>query len=180
MYPVVIEGDQLTLRELTRADADAVQQATSTRAAMQHLPMGPLAKDEATTYLGELMDAAIDPDRFLYSLAVVLQSNGQTIGLAQLSIESFTHRRAEIGYLLDASFWGRGYGTEAARLIADFGFDHLGLRRIFAIATPENVASRKLLIDLGFTLEGELRSHFLLGETWVDGEIFAKVSSETS
>ena len=50
--------------------------------------------------------------------------------------------------------WGRGYATEATRLLVDFGFGTLGYRRLFATADPDNVASRRVLDKSGLTVGG--------------------------
>ncbi len=180
MYPVLIEGSRISLRELDAADTAAVLATTADHNATKHLPFQAMDKHEVAVYLKELIDASNDQERFLYPLAIVRREDEQVMGLAQLGIESFLHRRAELGYLLGSSYWGNGYGSEAVRLITDFGFDHLGLQRIFAVAADRNEASRKLLESQGFDREGTLRDHLLLGDRWVDGDLYARVAPRHS
>ncbi len=177
---MLIEGPRISLRELDAADTAAVLAATADTEATRHLPFQPMDDVEVEIYLTELIDAATDPERFLYPLAIVRSEDNQLMGLAQLGIESFLHRRAELGYLLGSPYWGQGFGGEAVNLITDFGFDHLGLKRIYAVAAARNEASRRLLEAQGFDKEGTLRDHLLLGNAWVDGDIFARVSQGTN
>jgi RimJ/RimL family protein N-acetyltransferase len=55
----------------------------------------------------------------------------------------------EVGYGLARSHWGRGISTEAARASLAYGFEHLHLDRIVAVAYPENTASRHVMEKLG-------------------------------
>ena len=62
----------------------------------------------------------------------------------------------EIGYHLLPAHWGKGYATEAARLILAFGFEILGLPRIHAVVLPRNRPSLRIVDKLGFTQKGTL------------------------
>jgi RimJ/RimL family protein N-acetyltransferase len=50
-----------------------------------------------------------------------------------------------------------GYASESARAVLEHGFDKLGLRRIIAMADPDNEPSIRLLQTLGFVYEGKVR-----------------------
>lgn len=66
----------------------------------------------------------------------------------------------EIGYILHRDKWGGGIAREAVARVIDYGFDELGLRRIFADTDPENSGSIALLGRLGFQREGYLRAEW--------------------
>jgi [ribosomal protein S5]-alanine N-acetyltransferase len=55
----------------------------------------------------------------------------------------------EIGWHLKKSAWGKGYATEAARAILEYGFNTLKLSTIYSIARPENIASLHVIQRLG-------------------------------
>ena len=61
----------------------------------------------------------------------------------------------EIGFHLRPSFWGRGYGFEAAQAVIGYAFRQLKAEALFAGHNPNNKASRKLLSKLGFTYIGD-------------------------
>src|SRR6185369_13401928 len=52
-------------------------------------------------------------------------------------------------WTLDPQCWGRGLASEAAAASLDFGFDQAGLKEIFAITLPTNLASRGVMENLG-------------------------------
>ena len=55
-------------------------------------------------------------------------------------------------------YWGQGYATEAARAVLEFGFDQLGLNRVFAAHVVEPGIGR-VMEKIGMRFEGELRRH---------------------
>jgi [ribosomal protein S5]-alanine N-acetyltransferase len=68
---------------------------------------------------------------------------------------------ANLGYSFAREFWGRGFATEASRVVVDYGFEPFGLAKICARADPRNVASVRVMEKLGMTREAYFRSHVL-------------------
>ena len=64
---------------------------------------------------------------------------------------------AELGYWIRSEARGKGVGTTAARMLTNFGFESMGFERVEALVDVENVASKKLLLAAGYSLEGTLR-----------------------
>lgn len=60
----------------------------------------------------------------------------------------------DLGYGLAARHAGQGYAREAARACLDYAHQVLGRTELLAITSPTNTASKRLLVDLGFTEEG--------------------------
>lgn len=60
----------------------------------------------------------------------------------------------EVGYAFGKPAWGLGLATEAARAVVEWGFAERRLERIVAVASPENVASRRVMDKLGMRYEG--------------------------
>jgi RimJ/RimL family protein N-acetyltransferase len=56
-------------------------------------------------------------------------------------------------------YWGRGYATEAALAVIAFGFEELGLNRIYAQHMASNPASGRVMQKAGMRHEGTLRQH---------------------
>jgi ribosomal-protein-alanine N-acetyltransferase len=51
----------------------------------------------------------------------------------------------EVGYLLDRSYWGRGFATEAAQASLQFGFERHNLDHVIALVHPKNLASIRVI-----------------------------------
>jgi RimJ/RimL family protein N-acetyltransferase len=90
--------------------------------------------------------------------AISLKRTGLVLGAIGLEIE-VADERAELGYWIDPAFWSRGYASEAAQAVVEFGFRQLGLNRIMAEHMVHNPASGRVLEKVGFRPEGLLRQH---------------------
>jgi [ribosomal protein S5]-alanine N-acetyltransferase len=93
------------------------------------------------------------------SWAISLGEGEPAIGSVGLYHWNEYHSRAELGYDLARSYWGRGIGSEAASSVVQFGFGQLGLHRIEAATIADNHESVRLLRKLGFQLEGMRREY---------------------
>jgi RimJ/RimL family protein N-acetyltransferase len=70
----------------------------------------------------------------------------------------------ELAYqLYDVAFAGRGYASEAVRLLVDYLFGARKPNRIQLVIVPDNHASRRIADKCGFTLEGTVRGAFFNG-----------------
>jgi ribosomal-protein-serine acetyltransferase len=72
------------------------------------------------------------------------------IGLDQISRDG----AANVGYWVRTGRTGQGIATAAMRLIAQFGFEDLGLQRLELRIAVDNVASRRVAEKVGATFEG--------------------------
>lgn len=62
----------------------------------------------------------------------------------------------EIGYWIAREFWGKGYATEAAAALKEYGRQQLGNERFISLIQPENIGSRKVAERIGMELEEEV------------------------
>lgn len=65
---------------------------------------------------------------------------------------------AEIGYWIAYEYQGKGYATEACKVLIKRAFEDLGIKQIFATYKPENHASSRVLEKLGFEYYTELNN----------------------
>ena len=104
-------------------------------------------------------------------------SGGRLLGAAGLIIDR-ANERAEMGYWIGKPHWGKGYATEAVRALVAFGFEELGLHRIFAHHMTRNPASGRVLEKAGLKFEGELRQHFLKWGAYEDARVYGILKEE--
>ncbi len=83
--------------------------------------------------------------------------------------------KAELGYWLGEPHWGKGIMTEATELVCQFGFEQLGLVRIFGTACEPNKASMRVMEKVGFEREGIMKKDQKKGDQFFDLHLYAKV-----
>ncbi|MEM7145420.1 MAG: GNAT family N-acetyltransferase [Verrucomicrobiota bacterium] len=63
---------------------------------------------------------------------------------------------AEVGFLVDRRYWGRGYATQAAGAVLSWVYSNSSISRVWATCDVENVASIRVLEKHGFVRERRL------------------------
>jgi RimJ/RimL family protein N-acetyltransferase len=99
--------------------------------------------------------------------AITAREDGTLLGAIGLSIEA-AHERAEMGYWIGRPYWNRGYATEAAAAVLDYGFNVLRLNRIHAHHFARNPASGRVLASIGMKAEGTAPEHVKKGDRFED------------
>lgn len=89
--------------------------------------------------------------------AIISKKDIELVGTAGLRDIDSEHGQAEMGFWIRVDWWGRGYATEAAQALNQFGFETLGLNRIYAHHFLRNPASGRVLEKIGMKREGILR-----------------------
>jgi len=90
-----------------------------------------------------------------YFLAIDRKSKkavGQ-IGLMWNDIQG--QRCLEVGYILNKAEWGKGYATEGAKALLDYGFNLFKVNKIYATMRHENLRSIAVAERIGMALESE-------------------------
>jgi RimJ/RimL family protein N-acetyltransferase len=104
-----------------------------------------------------------------YFFVICDQQNDKHIGNIKLEITDSKAQVAELGLLIgDKSYWGKGIGSEICRLVINFGFNQIYLRKIFLAVYENNPNAKKLYEKLGFKLEGILRKHIIVQSVYYD------------
>ena len=87
-------------------------------------------------------------------------------------------RCATLGIALGREYIGRGYGTDAVRVIVGYGFREIGLHRIQLEVAPFNRAGIRAYEKAGFTEEGRLRESVLHDGRWYDQVLLSILDHE--
>lgn len=87
----------------------------------------------------------------------IREKKGKLLGAIGLHDEGSD--KAELGYWIGTPNWNKGYVTEAAKAVIDYGFNQLNFNKIFATYFPHNPASGKVLGKIGMKKEAVLKQH---------------------
>lgn len=80
--------------------------------------------------------------------------------------------------LLDKAVWGKGLGTEATKLIVDYGFNMLNLNRIQLHVNAENEPAKAVYKKIGFKHEGTLRQAMYKNNRYYDFWLMSILAEE--
>jgi RimJ/RimL family protein N-acetyltransferase len=101
------------------------------------------------------------------------------IGWANLRDIEIEHRAATLGISINEStLWGRGYGTEATALIADYGFNVLGIHNILLDTFSGNERAIHVYRKVGFREVGRRRESYRIGAKVFDIVLMELLSTE--
>ncbi|QQE78579.1 GNAT family N-acetyltransferase [Alicyclobacillus sp. SO9] len=114
-----------------------------------------------------------------YFWGVFLRESDDLIGFVSLTeVVRGPLQSGWLGYSLDSAQNGRGYTTEAVRLVVSYAFNTLQLHRIEAGVMPHNLGSIRVLEKAGFKREGLSKKNVLINGKWEDHLHFAVINPE--
>lgn len=154
----VLETPRLRLRPLELFDTAAIQKAAGVRQiadTMISLPH-PYPAGEAERYVAR-QQAEREKGRSATFTIAHRQEGGRFCGLVEVRDIDREHSQAELSFWLAVEAWGQGYMSEVVQPVAQYGFEELGLNRLYAYHMLRNPASGRVLEKNGFKQEGLLR-----------------------
>lgn len=159
----MFETERLILRRFEDADVDAVF-ALRSDAEMMRFIREPQQRDETANWL-KMISGRWAKEKIGFC-AVVEKSSARLIGWCGLW-QLVETREIEVGYAIAGNCWGKGLATEAAQRFLQYGFEDLRLKKIVAVARPENAASRRVMEKIGmkFDYTGEFYGRNLVHYT---------------
>lgn len=165
MASTKISGTKITLRKLKRSDASSIYNNAKNKEISWHTSLPyPYKLSHAKEFINRCHQNYRNKSAYDFGI----EKAGKIIGMISLIKVDFNNRNAEVGYWLGKKYWRKGITEEALKLIIDFGFNSLNLKRIYARVMHPNIASAKLLEKVGFKLEGKLRKHVFRNNKWMD------------
>src|ERR1700686_3773781 len=172
-----LQTERLTLRLHPASEIPALMPLIGARevAATQVRFPPPYTEADAQDFMAGTQEELLNGSGL--RLGIVVRESDTLCGGVGLRIEP-DHCRAELGYWIGVRFWGKGYATEAARAMVEYGFETLGLHRIFASHFANNLASARVLRKIGMRREGSQRGHILKWGEFVDIEMYGMVASD--
>jgi RimJ/RimL family protein N-acetyltransferase len=110
--------------------------------------------------------------------AIEMLDGGAHIGNVWLWDIDRRNRKAELRVVVgDIGAKGRGLGSEAIDRLCRYGFDQVGLHRIYAYVLGINPAGRRAFERAGFTIEGTLRDDRWAVDRFIDSYLLARVNA---
>ena len=150
---IILETSRLILRQFTEADAPLILQLNSDPEVVKYIPEPVLHTNEQAR--GVIRNIILPQyTNKLGRWAIHTKGNLEFIGWCGLKFLKEADE-IDIGYRFRQIAWGKGYATEAAKHVLDYGFQQLRLKEIFGKAHVENIASVNVLKKIGMKYIGE-------------------------
>ncbi len=116
-------------------------------------------------YVGKILK---NPDYVFF--AIISKDENKHIGNIKIGPINRIHKFADVGIVIgEKSFWGKGYATEAIKLVVSYAFNTLNLHKLTAGAYANNIGSIKAFQKAGFLVEGRRKKHFSSDGNYIDG-----------
>jgi RimJ/RimL family protein N-acetyltransferase len=126
----------------------------------------------------EMMGDEKDKDR-LYPFVIRTLDDNRLIGFSDLDIPFWSQRDAWLAIGIGRrEDWGRGYGTDAMRVLMRYGFAELNLERLTLNVFAYNERALRSYLKAGFTVEGRQRERLRRGRRRYDMIFMAALRDE--
>lgn len=158
--PGVLTGERVVVRPLTDADAGPLHEAVQESA--EHLrPWMPWWNRHPT------VDVTLDYIRRCEAQYILregfhmgmFENEGSILGGIGLHVHNWDVPFFEVGYWIRSSAGGRGYVTEAVKLLVTCAFDGMGAQRVQLRCDERNVRSANVARRVGFVHEGTFKNY---------------------
>lgn len=162
------QGPNVTLRELTMDDAEDRYLWCLDKEVTKHLNMPakypPFSREETRAWI----DMCINKSNG-YEQKAIMMEDGKHIGWIDLKNIDRLNKHAELGIAIgDKNYWGKGYGLGAMREMLHWGFEELGMNKIWLRVEIDNEKAIKSYRKMGYVEEGILRQDRLRNGEFVD------------
>jgi RimJ/RimL family protein N-acetyltransferase len=151
----VLTGTLATLREFAAVDAPRLAEVLAAPEVARFMSAPPTSADRLAAFAewGQRERAA---GRYA-AFALLPRGSDRPVGIVQLRVLDLAGHAAGWGVALGPQHWGAGLFLDAARLVARFAFETVGVHRLEARAAVGNARGQAAMQKLGAVQEGVLR-----------------------
>ena len=173
------ETERLRLRPFEAGDHAALLALHEREDVTRYLPSGVRDAEGVRELLARKMAGLrLEEQGDELNLAVLLRDDDRFAGDVMLFHRSTTHRAAEVGYVFDPAFHGRGLATEATAALVGIAFEQVGYHRVYGRLDARNAASARVLEKVGMRREAHLVENGWFKGEWTDEVIYGILARE--
>lgn len=148
---IIFETERLRVRRFTDADKDHFFSLQGNAEVMQYI-RPPRTREESDTFLVEkIIPAPVDDFKGYW--AVEEKGSGIFVGSFVIIPIPGDEEKTQLGYSFLPPYWGKGFATEVTKEGVHYFYHRTPLTEIFGVTETPNVASQKVLLKAGFSLD---------------------------
>jgi len=170
--------ERLVLDDLAHDDLVNIQRIARDPNVMKYVLIWLENNEQVAGFLQHAIDEAHREDRRDYVLVARLPGSREFVGLTFIEIDPDEPATAEVGYILLPEFWKAGYASEILRAYLAFGFETLGMHRVYGKCDDLNHASAHVMEKCGLAYEGTIREHVWLRDHWRSTRYYGMLADE--
>ena len=97
---------------------------------------------------------------------LIIEYDGEKVGRIRLTNVDYRNQKAEYGIVLKKEYRRKGIAKTASRLLIDYVFNNLPIRKIYLHVFEDNNAAIGLYKKLGFKVEGVFKEEIFKSGSW--------------
>lgn len=168
-----LESDRLLIRPVEMEDIEKLLQIRWDSAVMEYSLHEPISVQQQIKWFQNIPDKDLPMSIFIKD-----SDNLKLIGTIGLYNISRLHQRATLRIRLCKEVLGKGYGYKSMKMLLDYAFKTLNLKKITSDCFSDNTATIKIKIKLGFVKEGFLRQHYYHNGQFKDADVYGLLKED--
>ncbi|SET26891.1 GNAT family N-acetyltransferase [Paenibacillus sp. NFR01] len=176
--PIYGKTERLFLRQFSEQDIDPFYSYRSNPVVAEFQPWGKYQYDDAVSFVRRQITNVPGQPGTWFQFAIALVETDQFIGDCALHTLLDEPRIVEIGFTLAEEHQGKGYASEAVKLLLTFVFEQLNKHKVIAFTDVRNESSIRLLERVGMRREGHLLENYFSNGQWVNEYQYSILQSE--
>ena len=165
----IIKTERLLLRKIHSEDAEMVYKWMSDSKACKYECWSPHQSVDFTRgYIVEVFGEYKSELTYQWGI----QLGKELIGSVSIVNVNDYHQKALLGYCLRKEYWSKGYMTEAVKAVLHYMLFDIGINRIEATHSINNIASGRVLEKVGMILEGHAKDYYFCNSGLQDSNLY--------
>jgi UDP-4-amino-4,6-dideoxy-N-acetyl-beta-L-altrosamine N-acetyltransferase len=157
---MTLKGEKVSIRPITRDDTDMVLSWRNSDLVKQFfIYRKDITREEHLSWFENKIEKGA-------VVQFIIEAEEGPVGSVYIQNINKTHRNGEYGIFIgEPNALGKGYGTDAGRLILKYAFETLNLHKVYLRVIDNNIRAIKSYEKLGFSVDGVLKD-----DVCIDGE----------
>ena len=170
---VTLENENLILRKVEKSDTESIFNGVINQEEfLYYANKKKVSLTECSEWVEKIVTSYANLD--YYNWAIVNKA-GDFVGLVHFRVID-KNDSVEFSYAIDKSFTGKGYMTQALKLVLDFALNEMKVNRIQGACVEKNIASKRVMEKCNMFCEGKLRKYIRLSDGYHDAYMFSLVN----
>lgn len=173
----ILETEKLLIRPVKTYDAQGIYKYRADKETNKFQGWIPECENDVIEFINKTSEEINTPQTW-FQLVIIEKSSNKIVGDLGLHFYDDKNQQVEIGCTLAKSSQGKGYATEAVRIVISYLFSDFNKHRVVASIDPDNLPSIALFERLKFRKEAHFKESLFVNGKWLDDIIYAVLKKE--